>query len=801
MDMTVRNRTFSNDVAKLLAVAVAYAVTARLAFELASVAGVAPMYPAAGLAVGVLYVCGVRLWAGVFLGAVLFNVSDTAGAGPALPLAVGNTAAAVAGAHALGLILDRARPFERVRDVAGLAAASVVAPLIAASSGTIVLRAADRVPRSAMADVWETWFLGDAAGILAIAPLLIVVWRWRPRPARWDVIQGIALAAVSAMATALVFGSWLAIHSRLYLLFPLIVWAALFKGPQAVASVAAGVGLAGSWATAHGVGPLGGPPQLGHLALLDGFIACFAITGLVLAAVDGERRRALAVAREALVAERSAREQAEHASGRTSEILETIGDAFVTLGRDWKVEYANDEARRLGRVEHEDVVGRFYWDVVPEVVGTVMERRWQKAMERQQPAHFAAEVPRLGLWVDVHAYPTPERISLYFRDITRQRRLEQELALSRKMEVVGRLAGGVAHDFNNLLLAIRGYGELAMRRIERHDESAAADVGEMLKAAERGADLTRQLLAVGRRQAMNPEVLDLNRCVSELEPLLRRVIGEDVELVFGLTPHPVHVRADRSQIEQVVLNLAVNARDAMPEGGRLAISVSVPDREPAGEILEGRARLRVSDSGVGMSPDVAAQIFEPFYTTKGDAGTGLGLATVHGIVTQTGGHVEVRTEPGRGSCFDVLLPLSSEQPGSATTSAPVLRHGGRETVLVVEDDPSVRLITARLLEDRGYIAVAVSRGEEAIRLAQRPSLRIDLVLSDVVMPDLNGLETARRVRNIQPHAVVLLMSGYTDEHTGSSGVLAPGMAFIQKPFSGDQLAEKVREVLDARAER
>jgi nitrogen-specific signal transduction histidine kinase/CheY-like chemotaxis protein len=395
----------------------------------------------------------------------------------------------------------------------------------------------------------------------------------------------------------------------------------------------------------------------------------------------------------------------------------------------------------------------------------------------------------------VHVYPTRDRLSIHFRDITPQRELEHELALSRKMEVVGRLAGGVAHDFNNLLLAIRGYGELALRRIERHDEGAATDVGEMLKAAERGADLTRQLLAVGRRQALNTEVLDLCVSLSQIEPLLRRVIGEDVELSVDCAPRQVHIRADRSQIEQVILNLAVNARDAMPDGGRLSLDIGLSADAPDGEIPEGRVRLRVSDTGVGMSTETASRIFEPFFTTKGDRGTGLGLATVHGIVTQSGGHIEVNTEPGKGTCFEIFLPLTAESPQPATPP-PASAGQGKETVLIVEDDPSVRLIATRLLEDRGYIAIAARGGAEAIQLAQRPSLRIDLVLSDMVMPDLSGRQTVERIRSIQPHTRVLFMSGYTDEQTGDTDVLGPGMAYIQKPFSGDQLARKVRELLD-----
>jgi two-component system, cell cycle sensor histidine kinase and response regulator CckA len=792
--MAIRNRMFGSYLLQLLVFAPAYAVVAKAGLELGAVHYVSPVYPAAGLAVGALYVGGLRLWPGVFAGSLPVAATAT-GAAVAVPAAAGSAAAAVAGAYVLGGVLDRARPFERVRDVAGLTAASVLAALIAATAGAGALSLGGELGHAGYLDAWRIWALGDAAGILAIAPLVIVLASFRPRPTTWDVLHAAALAAVTLALTTIVFGDWLPAYSRLYVLFPLIGWAALFKGRQAVAAVAAVVTIAGGWATVHHHGPLGHPGDLANLLVLDGFVGAYVISGLVLAAVDAQRRGAVEAARRLLHAERAARQDAEHASTRTNEILETIADAFVTLDRDWYVVYANDEALRLGGVTAEQAIGNRYWDVVPAVVGTIFERRFREAMETQQPAHFEADVPGLGLWLDVHVYPTSERLSIYFRDVTRQRRLERELALSRKMEVVGRLAGGVAHDFNNLLLAIRGYGELALRRIERHDEGAATDVAEMLKAAERGADLTRQLLAVGGRQPLNIEALDLGSCISQLEPLLRRVIGEDVDLVVTFSGEPAHVRADRSQIEQVVLNLAVNARDAMPGGGRLMIGVATAESGLGIDVPEGRVRLRVRDSGIGMTPETASQIFEPFFTTKGDKGTGLGLATVHGIVTQTGGHIELETEPGRGTTFDVYLPLSAETATRTPPARQAGQTGAKETVLIVEDDPSVRLIAARLLEDRGYIAIAARSGEEAIEIAQRPSLRIDLILSDVVMPDLNGRETVERIRSIQPHALVLFMSGYTGEET-AAGVLEQEAAFIQKPFSGDQLAARVREVLD-----
>ena len=385
----------------------------------------------------------------------------------------------------------------------------------------------------------------------------------------------------------------------------------------------------------------------------------------------------------------------------------------------------------------------------------------------------------------------PTRVIGITLDETDRRQVEARLRQAEKLEAIGQLAGGVAHDFNNLLVAINGYTELALRQLDRGDSDVTGHLGAVLAAADRAAGLTRQLLAFGRRQVLTPEIIDLGGVVRDTVGLLERVLGDNVELVTKLAGEPVVVEADRGQLEQVIMNLAVNARDAMPDGGRLTITVE-PVLEPGGDV----AQLSVSDEGSGIDAEIAAHIFEPFFTTKGNAGTGLGLSTVHGIVTQSGGHLFLDTKLGRGSTFKIRLPLSHSQPLPAATGHGEAIHGGTETILVVEDDASVRSIVTVMLEELGYVIVGAASGEEAVELFETPELDISLVLSDVMLRGIDGRTTIERIRAIEPATKALYMSGYTDDVAIETN--KPGTAFIQKPFSGDELCSRVRELLDSK---
>jgi PAS domain S-box-containing protein len=380
-------------------------------------------------------------------------------------------------------------------------------------------------------------------------------------------------------------------------------------------------------------------------------------------------------------------------------------------------------------------------------------------------------------------------------DVTERVRLEGQLRQAQKMEAVGRLAGGVAHDFNNLLTAINGYGELVLVALGK-GHPARELVGEMTRAGERAARLTQQLLAFSRRQVIAPEVLDLNALVADLGRLLRRTIGEDVELATELQPGLGGVLADRGQLEQVALNLAVNARDAMPKGGRLTVRTR-DAADPAG-LPPGRyVVLEVSDTGCGMTEEVRAHVFEPFFTTKEvGKGTGLGLATVYGVVTQAGGRVEVDSAPGRGATFRVVLPRAAGDARPAGRRPPAAAAPrGAETVLLAEDEDAVRSLARHVLAGHGYAVLEAADGVQALHLAGRHGGAIDLLVTDVVMPDLGGRELAERLTRLHPAVKVLYISGYTDDAVVRHGVARDEVNFLQKPFSPQALARKVREVL------
>src|SRR5438067_3721291 len=390
------------------------------------------------------------------------------------------------------------------------------------------------------------------------------------------------------------------------------------------------------------------------------------------------------------------------------------------------------------------------------------------------------------------------------RDVTERLGLEQQLRQAQKMEAVGRLAGGIAHDFNNILTAITGHADLLLEDLGHHDPRRA-DVDEIRRSAERAAGLTRQLLAFSRQQVLQPKVVDLNALVLDMDKLLRRLIGEDVELATVLDPTLGHVTADPGQLEQVIVNLAVNARDAMPQGGKLTLETRNIDLDASYTLEHSLVKpgpyvqLTVSDSGIGMDEETQAHAFEPFFTTKPRGqGTGLGLAMVYGTVKQSGGFIWVYSEPGRGATFKIYLPRVDAPVESAAPPAPVERPPrGSETVLLAEDEPAVRAIARQALERQGYTVLAAPSGGDALALAAQHGATIHLLLTDVVMPGMSGRDLADRLTAQRPGIRVLYISGYTDNAIVRHGMLEPGLAYLQKPFRPDALVRKVREVLDA----
>jgi two-component system, cell cycle sensor histidine kinase and response regulator CckA len=404
------------------------------------------------------------------------------------------------------------------------------------------------------------------------------------------------------------------------------------------------------------------------------------------------------------------------------------------------------------------------------------------------------------------SHPLMEGIIL---DITDRKQLEGQLQQARRMEAVGRLAGGIAHDFNNLLTIIKGYTELGLTRAKNYPD-VRADLERIEDASERAAGLVRQLLAFSRRQVLQPKVLDLNAIVEGLDKLLRRLMDEDIAMKTVVGRDLGRIKADPGQVEQVIMNLVVNARDAMPEGGQLTVETENVELDSAYAkdhvtVRPGRyVMLAVSDTGVGMSGETIAHIFEPFYTTKESGrGTGLGLSTVYGIVKQSGGYVWVYSEPGRGTTFKVYLPRVDEAVESLAAVAKgggakrAERAAGTETILLVEDEPQLRELTREVLTARGYSVVEAKNPEEAERLAAEYGARIQLLLTDVIMPGISGRELAKKLSARNPGMRVLYMSGYTYNVIAQNGTLERGVAFLQKPFTPGLLAEKVRDVLDA----
>jgi signal transduction histidine kinase/response regulator RpfG family c-di-GMP phosphodiesterase len=388
------------------------------------------------------------------------------------------------------------------------------------------------------------------------------------------------------------------------------------------------------------------------------------------------------------------------------------------------------------------------------------------------------------------------------RDVTQQRQLEAQLIQSQKMEAIGQLAGGVAHDFNNLLAVIMGYGELLLGEFVPEDPKGN-DVGEMLNAAKRGVALTRQLLAFSRQQMVQPAILSLNEIVDGIEKMLRRIIGEHIRLSTKLATELGRFKADASQVEQILLNLTVNARDAMPEGGRMRIETrNVHLDEAAASSQPGVSAgdyvvLTVADTGTGMDEETKKRVFEPFFTTKEvGKGTGLGLSTVYGIVRQSGGHIVIQSEVGKGATFEVFFPRAEGAASARRSQAPAAPvQKATETVLIVEDDEGVRVVATRILREQGYTVLEARRASEARRIWEKHGPNIDLLLTDVVMPDINGPKLAEELAKTRPGMRVLYMSGYP----GAGGLATiDGSAphCIEKPFTPASLAAKVREMLD-----
>ncbi|MGZ8398739.1 MAG: PAS domain S-box protein [Gemmatimonadales bacterium] len=528
------------------------------------------------------------------------------------------------------------------------------------------------------------------------------------------------------------------------------------------------------------------------------------IRGIVLNARDvSERKRA---DRELRESEERYRDLFDHASDLVCMLAPDGSLLYVNLAWQHGTGYGEEE---IGRLQLRDLVppeGRAYYTQVLE-----------RVLKGERLDHVELVfVPKVGAAITVEGNLSctfkegqPSVVRGIFRDVTERKRVEEHLRRAERMQAAGKLAGGVAHEVNNMMTGVIGFSEFLLQSLSEDDERRA-DVQEIIKAGSRAADVTRQLLAFTRQQFLQPQVIEVNTVVSEMEKMLRRSLGEDHIVELQLSSDAGQLRADRGQLEQVLINLVLNARDAMDGHGRVSIQTSralwdetYADRHGGVDLPLGHyVMLAVSDTGRGMAPEVQARIFEPFFTTKAvGQGTGLGLSTVYGIVKQSGGYVWVYSEPGLGSVFKIYLPAAQgEHTGQAAVERPAVPERGSETILVIEDEDVVRNLACRGLREHGYSVLEARNGVQALQYIEQNLGTIDLVISDVVMPEMGGREFGESLSRVEPALPVLFMSGYTGEDVVQRGLLEPGAPFQQKPFTPAGLAIKIRAMLDARSQ-
>jgi PAS domain S-box-containing protein len=502
-----------------------------------------------------------------------------------------------------------------------------------------------------------------------------------------------------------------------------------------------------------------------------------------------------------------------------NQVLDSMQEGVIALDRTGTVLLSNPQAEQILGVAQSELrpdtwvrrCGLYEPDQrTPLRVDPLMLAMRGEHLEEREAFVQNERIPGAIITMSVAALHDDVRVPVggivVLRNITERRRLERQLTQAQKMEAIGLLAGGVAHDFNNMLAVITGYGELVLEALPEEDP-VRQDVLQLLGGASRAAGLTRQLLAFSRHQVVKPKILDLNDVIANVEKMLGRLIGEDISMRAELTPELWPVKADPGQIEQVLLNLTVNARDAMPTGGRLTIRTANVPREsrtsreplPEGDFV----LMEVTDTGTGIDLETQKRIFEPFFTTKDPGkGTGLGLSTVYGIVQQCGAQLQLHSTVGQGSTFEIYFPRTREKNGSGRPTAPVLekRPTPTATILLVEDEESVRQVTTRVLRNNGYLVLEASLPSEAMRLLTQGGVAVDLMLVDVVMPEMTGADLAKQVSALQPSMKVLYMSGYTGGAISGRDVVGKGVSYLEKPFTAATLCNKVRAVLEGKSQ-
>jgi PAS domain S-box-containing protein len=795
-------RVSARRLAGIATLAVVYFLLAMLVLDPSVVGGDLGkiIWPAGGVALGVVLLFGGSLWPGVAIGAFFATFASSASWIHSAATALGNTIEVASAAYLLSLAGFDKR-VERARDVVTLLPCAVLGAFASACLGVVGLYLSGGAPVDSLSRIWWQWGLGHAMGVVAVTPFLLTARSWWT--ANWDRarwIEAVGLLVLLAVVGDVAFwrpADLLRDYSFEYLPFPLLVWAAFRFGlPGAAAANLVTAGMA-AWGTATGWGPFAFGSASEDMVLTWSFVAVSAVTTLLLAAVVTESRRT--------------EEERLKSEARYHTLIEQADDGVFLAEPDGRFTHVNTRGCVLLGRDYRDVLSMRIHDLVApgdrdrtasQVAalepGRAVMSNWSIA--RADGSTFPAEVSAKRL--------DDGRIQAFVRDVTERLALEEQLSQSQKMEAVGLLAGGIAHDFNNLLTAIIGHSDFALLRLaDKHE--VRSDIEEVAKAATRAADLTRKLLAFARKQLVEPKVFELHGLVENLQTMLERVLGESIDLVIGGAGERGRVKVDPVQLEQVILNIAINARDAMPRGGRLVLETGTvgwlaDSNHPEMDMAPGSyATLTATDTGVGMDPETLSHVFEPFYTTKDRSqGTGLGLAVSYGIVKQAGGYIWASSEPGKGSTFRIFLPIVTESESSeelelsrAVEPEKAAAPGG-ETILLIEDEPLVRDLTVEVLSSRHYNVLTARDGEEALAIASAHPAPIHLAVTDVVLPAMSGKEVARRLRESRPGLKVLFMSGYAEEQVVHRGVVEKDVAFLAKPFTPAALTQKIRGVLD-----
>ena len=804
------------------------------------------LWPPLGLGLGAVWHGGMSLGPGLLAGSWLAHLVSGSSGGPALVSAVGDTLAVLAAKYLLGRFAGFQANLKRVQDVlALLSLAVVVGAAMSSSFDSLGLALAGHsATRGGLVDWWTEW-MRDGLGMLTLTPVILVWgnqgWNlgaggegWLDRKRRPEALLLLVLLCASCL---LVFGesypTRLAGSSVAYLVFAFSFWSALRFGPRGAAGVIFLVAVFSAGGTARRLGPFG-VEMVEDMVLLWGvFNGVFAVCALLLAAVMAERQ----TGETALL-------------GSEARYRHLFSDAPISI---WEEDFSElvqwqEELRRAGVTDfkayatsHPEALSRASGLVRVTDINDVTlkmfeaERREQflgdlsRLVRPETRSFFLEEIQaiwegRLRFDNEVSGYtlkgrridylihwdastesgpPDWAHVIVAILDITERQRLREQFRQAQKMDAVGRLAGGIAHDFNNLIMTIQGYSSLLLS--DPATGPTQRDEAEQIKrAAERAAALTRQLLAFSRKQVLKPRVLALNTVVSDMNKMLRRLIGQHIEFESRLAEDLGWVKADLGQVEQVILNLAINARDAMARGGKLVVETAnhevdgQPLQTQTGLLPTGRyVTLTFSDTGCGMSATVKAHLFEPFFTTKGaELGTGLGLSTVYGIIKQSGGDITVSSEEGAGTTFRIFLPRVNQPESRDQAGQPfAFTLRGTETVLVAEDEDPVRRLLCKSLSGQGYSVLEAMSGNQALDIAERVG-RIDLLVTDIVMPGLSGHDLAAQLAQRRAGLKILFVSGHTDRTVLKSESWPVGAAFLPKPFTTGDLLLKVRDILD-----